>query len=65
MDDGKPSDGDVYAVNPYWSQSDAIVQADGVTIAIADCGGNYNSTEAKYNLPIPYPGINRIYFYLD
>lgn len=64
IDDGKPSDGRVYAIDE--NQTGAILEADGVTNAISlDCNGpNYNSTEAKYNLSYTPLGISRIYFYL-
>ena len=64
VDDGKPSDGKVYAMNNNITA--AIVEADGVTPAESfDCGGgNYNSKEAKYNFTYATLGISRMYFYL-
>jgi prepilin-type N-terminal cleavage/methylation domain-containing protein len=64
IDDGKPSDGNVYAIDDF--NTGSIVEADGVTTTVGiDLGsGNYASTAAKYNLSFTQLGISRLYFYL-
>ena len=60
LDDGKPAEGKIYAVNPYPFTSFSIVNFSGSPVL-----QNYNSTEVKYDLSFPDLGIARMYFYLD
>jgi hypothetical protein len=60
LDDGKPAEGKIYAVNPYPVDSNSIVNSSDSPVTQA-----YPNTDVKYNLSFPDLGIVRMYFYLD